>query len=156
MKVLKDERRKVSLYSNMLMVLTSVHHVYGGIIYHTPWRLHVLFLSVPVIIVTLIFDRLLRNKENNVLFWIYWFVILLASVLFMGMFEGIYNHVLKNILFFSGLSYEAMTSIFPPGMYELPNDVIFEMTGSLQGVIAIILIVYFIRLTKLAVRGGRN
>ncbi len=153
--VLKNEQKKVSMYSNILMILTSVHHVYGSIIYNTPWRAHVLFLSVPVIIITVILDRFIQRTENGsrkYLFWIYWIIILLASVLLIGLFEGLYNHVLKNIFFFSGLQEERLGKIFPPGMYEMPNDIFFEVTGMMQGIIAVLLIMSFIKLTSHVIR----
>ncbi|MGO4838810.1 hypothetical protein AB4144_41840, partial [Rhizobiaceae sp. 2RAB30] len=32
------------------LVVTSVHHAYGAVIYGTPWRLHILHIAVPVAI----------------------------------------------------------------------------------------------------------
>ncbi|SFF08241.1 hypothetical protein SAMN05518672_115116 [Chitinophaga sp. CF118] len=149
--ILNHERAKVTLYSIIIMSLTSLHHVYGAIIYHTQWRLHVLLLSIPVIVITLYINRLLNpkvNTSNNYLFWIYRAITLLVSIILIGLFEGIYNHIVKNILFFGGASKSGMSKLFPPGMYEMPDDAFFEITGVMQGVIGIVLIVYFIRLTR--------
>ena len=144
-----NEQQKVTLFSLLLMTMTSIHHVYGAIVYHTPWRLHVLFLSIPVIILTLVLDRLLIRKHNNLLvFRLYWFLTLLVSIILIGVFEGLYNHILKNVLFFIGVSVGNMEKLYPPGAYEMPDDLFFEITGMLQGVIAIVLIAYFIRLTR--------
>ena len=146
----KNELRKVSLYSNMLMGLTSIHHLYGAFIYKTPWRAHVLFISVPVIMITIILTRFIQSAGNGMqkfLLWLYWAIILCAPVLLIGVFEGLYNHVLKNSLFFSGLSEAWMHKIFPPGMYEMPNNIFFEVTGAMQGVFAVFLINSFIKLT---------
>jgi hypothetical protein len=149
--LLNQEQQKVTLYSIILLGLTSVHHTYGAIIYHTQWRLHVLLLSVPVIIITIYLNRLLNQNDkirNGYWFWIYWTITLLVSIILIGVFEGIYNHILKNILFFGGMSKTGMRTLFPPATYEMPDDVIFEITGMLQGITAIVLIVYFIRLTR--------
>ena len=150
-RVLNNEQNKVSLYSNVLMILTSIHHAYGAIVYHTEWRFHVLLLSVPVIIVTLFLNRLLNKRGytyNNYLFWIYWIIILLASIVAIGVFEGVYNHILKNIIYFGGFPKNWMDKLFPSGVYEMPDNLFFEITGMLQGVMAILLIKYFIQLTR--------
>lgn len=148
-KLLKTTQSKVSLYSNILMVLTSVHHAYGAMIYHTPWRLHILFISVPVMVVTLLLNRLVLISYKSLWTWIYGLLIFLASVLLIGSYEGLYNHVLKNILYFGGLSAAGMATLFPPGMYELPNDVFFEITGMLQGIVVIPLAIHFMRWVRL-------
>jgi len=148
--ILNQERAKVTLYSIILMSLTSLHHVYGAIIYHTEWRLHVLLLSIPVIVITFYLNRLLNQKGSayrGYLFWVYWAITLLFSVILIGVFEGLYNHLLKNILFWGGASKSGLSKLFPPGLYEMPDDAIFEITGVMQGIIGIVLIVHFIRLT---------
>ncbi len=149
--LMQHEQTKANTYSHLIMILTSLHHLYGSIIYKTPWRSHVLFLSVPVIFLVFILNRALRKKSRSYLFWANWTIILLASILFIGSYEGLYNHVLKNILFFSGLNTQCLQRIFPPGMYEMPNDVIFEVTGVAQGLLAIVLIRHFTKLTKAAI-----
>ncbi len=142
-----DKQQKVTLYSVLLMILTSIHHAYGAIVYHTPWRLHVLFLSVPVIILTLVLSRRLSRTSNNIwVFRLYWILTLVTSIILIGVFEGLYNHVLKNILFFAG--FPAMEKLYPPGAYEMPDNLFFEITGVLQGVVAVVLIIYFTRLIQ--------
>lgn len=134
----------------MLMGLTSIHHVYGAVIYKTPWRAHVIFISIPVIIATIILTRFIQkvgNGSQKFLLWLYWAIVLCVSVLLIGVFEGLYNHVLKNSLFFSGLPETWMHKIFPPGMYEMPSNIFFEVTGVMQGVLAVFLINGFIKLT---------
>lgn len=137
------ELKKVTLYSVILMGLTSVHHLYGAIAYHTSWRLHVLLFSIPVIIVTLLLHRAANRPWA---FRLYWITTLLASIILIGVFEGLYNHVLKNILFFSGFSQSRMERLYPHGAYEMPDNFFFEITGIMQGIIAIPLIIYFTRL----------
>jgi hypothetical protein len=151
MTVLQEEQRKVILHSNLLMSLTSIHHIYGAIIYNTPWRMHVLLLSIPVIIATFFLGRLLSQDTyhfKTYLFWIYWVIILLASILTIGVFEGLYNHLLKNILFFGGLPENRLNKLFPANMYEMPNDLFFEISGMIQGIVAVPLIIHFFKLTR--------
>lgn len=141
---------KMAQYSVSLMCLTSIHHIYGAIIYGTPWRLHILMLSIPVIVLTLLFRWLLLKKENKyswALKGFCMFITLVASVGMIGVYEGLYNHALKNILFFGGASHEILQAMFPAPIYEMPNDLIFEFTGVMQGLIVVPMIVL---LTKLS------
>jgi hypothetical protein len=64
--------------------------------------------------------------------WGFWVVSVLGPVLLIGGFEGFYNHVVKNALYFGGLPEAWMRSLFPPPTYEMPNDLWFEATGILQ------------------------
>lgn len=145
------EVTNVTRYSIALMAITSIHHAYGAYIYNTPWRLHILMLSIPVILVTILLHRRLQKKEDNrrsVIFWIYWIITLVPSMMFIGLFEGMYNHFLKNVLFFGGLPHNIILQLFPPPTYELPNDLLFELTGVLQAVVFVPLGIHFIRLTS--------
>jgi hypothetical protein len=153
--MIKNSLKKLSLYSHGLMVLTTIHHVYGAYLYNTPWRLHVAFVSIPVLIITALVTRYLVKKEtfkNRFLFWLYWGIILIVSVLLIGTYEGIYNHFLKDVLFFAHVGRHSLLKLFPPPKYEMPNDFIFEFTGVLQALIAVVLWVHFIRLTKLVIK----
>jgi hypothetical protein len=53
---------RIAWCSVALAILTTIHHVYGAVLYDTPWRLHILVMSIPVIILTLILERQLRKK----------------------------------------------------------------------------------------------
>jgi peroxiredoxin len=63
-------------------------------------------------------------------------------------FEGLYNHVVKNLLSFGGASSALMTRLFPAPTYGLPNDVFFEITGILQVVPAAAAAWYLFRMTQ--------
>src|SRR5438128_11542828 len=45
-------------------------------------------------------------------------------VVLVGGFEGLYNHVAKNVLFLSGASTTLLSTLFPPPRYEMPNDLL--------------------------------
>ncbi len=149
--MMKQEVTTVSRLSVALMVLTSIHHAYGAIIYNTPWRLHILMISVPVIVFTIIFYYWFLKKgirTKSLFFGIYLVLTLVASVALIGLFEGVYNHLSKNALFYTGVSHDTLVFLFPPPTYEMPNDFWFEFTGMMQGVVAIPLTVYFVRLVR--------
>jgi peroxiredoxin len=58
-------------------------------------------------------------------------LILLFPVGAIGLYEGGYNHVLKNLTYFIGGEAQAR-ALFPPPLYEMPRDVFFEATGVAQ------------------------
>lgn len=119
-----------------VMLLTTVHHSYGAIIYNTPWRHHVAIVGVVTVLVLfaslLVHRSLAASLGGRIAFWLFAIVTLLIPVLGIGMYEGGYNHGLKDILYFSGASTELMNRLFPAPTYEMPNDSFFEITGVLQ------------------------
>lgn len=123
-----------------LLVLTSVHHVYGAVHYETPWRFHVLLGSIPAMLVLLASWHLGADGgetwKGRAAFWIS-ALTAGAVLLAIGGFEGLYNHGLKDALYFMGTSVSTLRALFPPPKYEMPNDVFFEVTGVLQVVPAV-------------------
>jgi len=117
-----------------IVLLTSIHHVYGAIHYKTPWRLHTLHINIPgLIFITVILLYSLKDYEQRLkLRRISVFMVFIIWLLWLGLFEGIYNHLFKDILYFSGTPLAVMRMLFPPPTYDLPNDLIFEVTGILQ------------------------
>jgi hypothetical protein len=136
--MMKEEVARVSLYSNTMMIVTSVHHAYGAVVYDTPWRLHILMMSIPVIIFTVVVNQFLMKREyrwKKLSLWFFGAIILIFSCLSIGGFEGVYNHALKDILFFSGTDKTLLDKLFPPPAYVMPNDFLFEATGVMQAAI---------------------
>jgi hypothetical protein len=119
-----------------LLALTSVHHVYGAIHYGTPWRYHAVQLSAVTMAILVITDRLRRGRPGSLVGRVARWALVVVSwaipVLFIGGFEGLYNHVLKDVLHFAGLPPTWMATMFPAPMYEMPNDLVFEISGVLQ------------------------
>ena len=116
-------------------VVSSAHHVYGAVVYETPWRL-VVSLWIPAFVLLLVAMLYLHWKySDRVVGSIAGWVVLLAGGIFQfgfTFFECIYSHVLKNILFFSGASQAMLLRLFPPPAYHLPDNPFFELTGILQ------------------------
>ena len=123
-----------------LLLLTSVHHVYGAILYQTPWRYHAVLFSVAAALVMLGALALLRSRAEAPLGRGAWWALvltILVTVLMIGAFEGGYNHLVKNVVYFAGAPADWMSVLFPPPRYEVPNDILFEVTGILQVVPAV-------------------
>lgn len=124
-----------------VFALTSLHHVYGAIHYATPWRYHVVLFSAVALAVILGAFWLSRARPDTtpgaIARWVFRVVSLIVPVLLVGGFEGLYNHVVKIVLYLGGLPEPWMRGLFPPPTYEMPGDVFFEVTGVLQVVPAV-------------------
>ena len=116
-----------------VLILTTVHHVYGAYIYDTPWRNHVAHVAglgaAALLGACVVFKRRAGTPVGEVALGILVLVTLVLPVIGIGLFEGGYNHALKNALYFAGTSPATMRRFFPPPTYELPSDVFFEVTG---------------------------
>jgi peroxiredoxin len=127
---------RVVLSAIAVLLLTDVHHAYGAHVYQTPWRYHVVLLSLPATLGILWSHRRLRRHPGDVLpRWILGLTTLLVPVLGIGAFEGFYNHLVKDVLYFHGASSALMNRLFPPPTYEMPNDAFFEITGVSQAIL---------------------
>lgn len=122
--------------ASALMLLTTIHHFYGAAIYSTPWRRHVAIPSLLTILIIagalLVFYRSPRTRGGLIALWTSVAVIALFPVATIGLYEGLYNHLLKDLLYFGGAPHTLLTRLFPPPTYEMPNDLFFEVTGVLQ------------------------
>ena len=71
------------------------------------------------------------TTSGEVAFWVFAAVMLVIPVGIIGLFEGGYNHAVKDALYFAGASEGLMRRLFPPPTYEMPDDAFFEITGAL-------------------------
>jgi hypothetical protein len=119
-----------------VLALTSLHHAYGAIHYATPWRYHAVLFSAVALAVILGTFSIGQARPNTTAGrtarWVFWVVSVMGPVLLIGGFEGFYNHVVKDVLYFGGLPEAQMRRLFAPPTYEMPNDLFFEATGVLQ------------------------
>jgi hypothetical protein len=135
--------------------LTSVHHIYGAAIYGTPWRLHIVYFAVPAAIViaaTLFFGWAWRGWTSGfIATWAGSLLALALPVAAIGFYEGGYNHVVKNLVFF-GFGEDAARTLFSGQAYEMPNDFLFEATGVAQFPLAVLTAVLVARLLRSTIR----
>ena len=132
----KDYESRALWWAIASVTMTTVHHLYGAIIYHTPWRHHAAVVAIVTVLVSVASFRVHRStaseRAGKIAFWIFVIVTMLIVVLGIGLFEGGYNHTLKNILYFTTDDTALMQRLFPPPTYEMPNNAFFEITGVLQ------------------------
>jgi peroxiredoxin len=123
---------RLAIGAYAVLALTTLHHVYGAWRYQTPFRLHVVGIAVAVAACILATLRLFLRKRSRPFLIAFAAATLLFPVVGIGIFEGGYNHLAKNVLYLAGTPERALLTLFPPPTYVLPNDVFFELTGVLQ------------------------
>ena len=125
-----------------VLLLTTVHHLYGGIVYDTPWREHAAIVAAATGLVMAALFRIHRSlfgrRGSELAFWLFATVTMLVPVIGVGLIEGGYNHALKNLLYFTTTDRGLFERLFPPPTYEMPNDAFFEITGVLQFFVGIV------------------
>jgi hypothetical protein len=116
-------------------LVSTAHHWYGASVYDTPWRL-VVSLWIPGFVLFVlgmlhVYWKHAGTTFGSIAFWAFF----LSAVVFQTgftMFECVYSHVLKDVLYFGGASQETLIRLFPPPAYHLPDNRFFEFTGLLQ------------------------
>ncbi len=128
--------RKTLLASTGLLLLTAVHHLYGAVLYDTPWRNHIAVVVAPVLVAMVVAFEIYRRRPSTPLgrtsLFVFAVLTLVVPVGAIGFFEGGYNHLVKDLLFFGGAPSAALDRLFPESLYEMPDDFLFEASGVLQ------------------------
>lgn len=132
----RRDARRAFLAALAAMGLTALHHVYGAARFDTPWRLHAAFVALCVVAAIvplyLVHRRHPDARPGRLAGTGMALVVLVFPVLLFGLFEGAYNHAVKNALYLAGLPHSLLVILFPPPTYQMPSDVLFEVTGVLQ------------------------
>jgi peroxiredoxin len=133
--VLRQRHHRAGAATIALLALTGIHHAYGALAFGTPWRLHIVAIAAPVaiaIVAALHYGTAMSSRRAGQLATGFaTLLILLFPVAAIGIYEGGYNHVLKNLVYFMRGEADAR-ALFPPPLYEMPRDVFFEATGIAQ------------------------
>lgn len=116
-------------------LVSAFHHWYGAVEYNTPWRLWVSYwiLGIALIVYSLLYLYWVNigNLVGKLSIWLFFSSAVVFQAGFL-LFECVYSHVLKNILFFSGTPLSILNIFYPSPAYHLPDNMLFELTGLLQ------------------------
>lgn len=130
-----DRHRQAGVWALAVLLLTSVHHAYGAVIYATPWRLHIIHAAIPAAVLIVLGLWLARARPGTraarIATGAAVALILAFPVGMIGLFEGGYNHVVKDLLYFGGGA-DAARRLFSGAEYVMPDDLLFEATGIAQ------------------------
>ena len=126
----------LAIFSGVIAgLISSIHHWYGAVEYNTPWRAGVTYWIVGSVLIVysllFVYWKNLGNIIGKISIWIFLFSAVIFQAGFI-MFECVYSHVLKNILFFGGMSQSILEKLYPAPAYHLPDNMFFEFTGLLQ------------------------
>jgi hypothetical protein len=128
--------RRTLLAAAGVLLLTVVHHAYGAVLYDTPWRNHVALVALPVLVVLVVAHEIFRRSPatptGRAFLFLFASLTLAVPIGVIGIVEGGYNHLVKDVLFFAGLPAAALDRLFPDSVYELPDNLLFEASGVLQ------------------------
>ncbi|HVU98745.1 MAG TPA: hypothetical protein VHE34_26165 [Puia sp.] len=148
------EQKRFFLSTMYIMGMTTLHHFYGAVIYPQIFRAYVALGAIAIGFLEYMLYRLHLKKKEKLSGVLFQLIACIVPVLMIGFYEGGYNHVLKNILFFSGADRNVLTKLFPPPEYEMPDNFLFECTGILQFVLAVMALIFFIRWKRSARTAG--
>ena len=124
--------------------ITTVHHVYGGLVDKAQNRLRVPGILAPLIVIAMVALYLFQRSGNEIAL-IAFGIAALLWVLLPGLLHGGYAHLYKDILFLVGGSARLYYSLNPSEHYP-PDNVFFEVTGVLDLVAAAFVVVATVRL----------
>jgi hypothetical protein len=114
--------------------LTTIHHVYGGLVDKAPNRLLVPIILAPFIVIAMVSLYLLQRSGNGIALITFGTVALLWTLL-LGLLHGGYAHLYKDVLLLVGGPARLYYSL-NPGEHYPPDNVFFEVTGALDLVAA--------------------
>jgi len=133
--------RSAGLAAFAVLGMTAFHHAYGAIVYETPSRFHIAVIA-PILALGIVQALYLGGSRRGTRSGSMWTriaagLILIFPVGLIGMVEGGYNHVIKNLVYFlSGP--QLARGLFPPPAYEMPDNLLFEITGIAQVPLALV------------------
>lgn len=140
----------------LTMAMTSLHHVYGAIVYETPYRLHIVFVEVPFALVAVLLLWIAYERRGTSLgrtiAWIVGSAILIFPVAMIGVYEGGFNHTLRDFVYFVLGEDLARGLCGAAASCQSPDSFIFEATGIAQFFVAIPAAVWAFQLLRLETR----
>lgn len=130
-------KRRLIILNIILLLVTTVHHIYGGLLYATNWRIvGTLYGGFYCLVAVVLLQYSNRNSAVRFLgmaLSYFWAIVI-------GYYEGGYNHALKNLLFILEVPIKTLDILFPPEFgYKIPDNFTFELSGILQLVIGIMI-----------------
>lgn len=142
--------RAIAFWAIVTLLLTSLHHAYGAVVYDSPFRLHMTLVATPF---ALILTGLLRHdaqaetpsRARQAL------ILALAipfPLLMIGLYEGLYNHCARLLAYALHLPPAFLDRAFPPSIYVTPDDWFFEASGVVQFAAAAVGLAHLRRLLR--------
>ncbi|HET9138774.1 hypothetical protein [Actinophytocola sp.] len=116
-------------------LLTSVHHIYGGLTTTATNRLLVPAILAPTVIIALGSLHVLRRSGRRIALGIFAIVAIVVWVILLGGLHGAYAHLYKDVVYLLDAPAHRYVALNPNEHYP-PDDILFEITGLLDVVTA--------------------
>ncbi len=114
--------------------LTTIHHIFGGLVDAADDRLVIPAILAPLVVIALVSLYALR-RTGSVGALITFGAVALLWVLLLGLFHGGYAHLYKDIVFLVDGPPSLYYPLNPSEHYP-PDNIFFEVTGVLDAVAA--------------------
>lgn len=137
-----------------IVLFSTIHHIYGGLEYNTSWRIIMpIFFFLPMLIITLLLQSLILKVQNKFIISVYVLIVIVGWIGILGIGEGGYNHVVKNVMYFTGASESIMSKMYPSEfggtkLFEKPNNWFFEISGILTTLFGLYIAYYLKKLIQ--------
>lgn len=128
--------------------ITVGHFVYGAHIYDDPGRLHIVVPALVFLVVATAVTGLFAWRPGRVLRALLALVVAVPYLAVFGLFHGAYSHLLKDTLFLAGAPDETLEWLFMSPDYVRPDNFVFEASGILGLVAAIVVGYCLVRLFR--------
>lgn len=142
--------RRVRLAIIAAYILSSVHHIYGGIIYEGSARLAVPFVMAIPLVITLGLLYLHKRTGSQAALNAFSILSILVWVIASGLLHAGYAHGYKDFLALMGVPASRVLEVYRPLLpHEFvypPNNFAFEFTGLLEIVTAILVGLFTVQL----------
>lgn len=128
--MLKPLINRAALAILVAYALTTIHHIFGGVVDRAEDRLLIPGILAPLVVVAVVSLYLLRRSGSTAALVTFGIVTLLW-VLLLGLFHGGYTHLYKDIVFLVDGPPSLYYPLNPSEHYP-PDNVFFEVTGVLD------------------------
>jgi hypothetical protein len=142
--------RSTLLAAAVQTALVVTHFVYSAHRYDDPLRMHVVAPAVGFLLVAGALATLYAWRPSP---WTLWPLVGEVGFAFVGVFGGYhggFNHLTKDILYFTGTSPERLAQIFDTPDFAAPTDLMFELSGLATLFAAAPVAVHLVRLVRAA------
>ncbi|WBB52571.1 hypothetical protein [Verrucosispora sp. WMMD573] len=138
-RVSADRRGTAIAWTTVVFLVTFIHHLYGGLRFDSPQR------TVLAVVFSVVFTvTYLAYRLGSTMRWaraIFWFLVYAFWVAAVGLFEGGFNHALFVVLRLLD-AYALINDLYPVHSdARISDDVLFQSTGVLTLVTAVLLAV---------------
>lgn len=134
------------IFSLLMGLTTTVHHLHAGLFLHPDGAaLHVVLIEIIFMPATYLSLSIYVRHRKLLALWIYFGIAALGFV-FLGLYEGGWNHTVKLLAFLRIDSADTnLTTLFPADNFHLW---FYEITGTLTLLVALTATYYTFRLFR--------